>query len=459
MQRNAIWLAHKYWWKKPFFLSEYIISNHTKKGDLILDPFCGSWSLVMEGIFKDRRVIWIDINPSSILFNKVVTNWASYSDIIHVWEKKLLPKIKEYEKSNYSINWELIRSFLRSKLDNSILGIKLKNWTEIEGHEGYDFLEKKFKLNEAFNKKLIPNSRLSVKPDTYVKDFFSDVWLYSHNLILWELDDLDISIKNFFTLAFTANVANCSKLLPPIKTRWKFAPWAWMTWYYIAQEYLDNNVFHYFSNRVVKLLKAKKYFEDNCLDISFGNINDVLLKESKYNFSLWNAQKLWIPDSSIDIIITDPPYEWVVPYLEQSFIWNAFITSDSSEIDYNNEVVVSDSKTRNKKIKNFWDDLWNTFAESNRVLKNWWKMFLTYNSIKQESLNKLWNTLNMNWFNIFEIKNVIQKTSTPRQINRKNTVDGDLLIICIKSSHQIKYDFSDWFLEKIEQINVLNYKW
>ena len=32
---------------------------------------------------------------------------------------------------------------------------------------------------------------------------------------------------------------------------------AWMTGFYIGETYLENNVFHYFENRVKKIIKQK----------------------------------------------------------------------------------------------------------------------------------------------------------------------------------------------------------
>jgi len=455
MQRNPIWLAHKYWGKKPFFLSKFVVSNFTKEWDIVLDPFCWSGSLVIDAVLNKRKLIWIDINPTSVLFNRIITNWATYKKILSEWNKIK----KTLNKLNEEIYWKdekNIRTFLRNKSDDNIIAIKFANWHEVDWDAWFCYTKENDFEHKWFETELIRNWRLSVKDNMKIKDFFTEISLYSHNQILKIIDGLDEWIRDFFLIAFTANIANCSKLLPPIKSRWRFAPWAWMTWFYVADNYLDNNVFHFYINRVEKLLKAKQYFEKQFPVNWFWKISEVLEGEAKYNFSIWNAMKLELKNWSIDSIITDPPYWWAVPYLEQSVIWNAFLNFD---IDYENEIIISDAKFRNKNNTRFNKELWQAFSEFNRVLKKDWQLILTYNSINEDSLNTLDILLNEAGFFISEVKNVTQKTATPRQINRINTVKWDLLLICKKINHDSgKYfNFSNWFLERIEHINFLNY--
>ena len=51
-------------------------------------------------------------------------------------------------------------------------------------------------------------------------------------------------------LAFTSNLANCSKLVPPITSRGPMSAGAWMTGFYVGSRYIENNVFHFFPRNV-----------------------------------------------------------------------------------------------------------------------------------------------------------------------------------------------------------------
>lgn len=47
----------------------------------------------------------------------------------------------------------------------------------------------------------------------------------------------------------------------------------------------------------------------------------------------------------MDYVFTDPPYGDSVPYFEQSIIWNSWLGFTP---DYQQEIVISDSKQRQK---------------------------------------------------------------------------------------------------------------
>lgn len=53
-----------------FFLSNTILS---KPGDIVLDPFCGSGTVLLESILANRNAIGIDVNPLARLISKVKT--------------------------------------------------------------------------------------------------------------------------------------------------------------------------------------------------------------------------------------------------------------------------------------------------------------------------------------------------------------------------------------------------
>jgi len=54
-------------------IPQTIIENFTHKGDVILDPFCGCGTTLVESILKERRAIGVDINPIACLITKVKT--------------------------------------------------------------------------------------------------------------------------------------------------------------------------------------------------------------------------------------------------------------------------------------------------------------------------------------------------------------------------------------------------
>ena len=68
------------------------IQEYSKKGDLILDPFCGCGTTLLEGLKLKRNVIGVDLSPIGILCSKVKT------------EEYEMDKIKEYSKEILKVN-------------------------------------------------------------------------------------------------------------------------------------------------------------------------------------------------------------------------------------------------------------------------------------------------------------------------------------------------------------------
>ena len=74
------------------------IKKYSCEGDLVLDPFCGSGTTLLEGLKLKRNVIGVDISPIGILCSKVKT--AVYDkDII----AKLSHKVLDIKESNICI--------------------------------------------------------------------------------------------------------------------------------------------------------------------------------------------------------------------------------------------------------------------------------------------------------------------------------------------------------------------
>ena len=180
------------------------------------------------------------------------------------------------------------------------------------------------------------------------------------------------SIKDLFLIAFTANLANCSKLVPPIKSRGTLSQGAWMTGFYIGETYIENNVLHYYENRIKKVIRGKEEF----LSMLSGDLLTEQI-QSTYKITNFDAKKMQIPDKSVDYVFTDPPYGDSVPYFEQSIIWNSWLRL---EPDYQKEIVISDSNQRKKNIKVFERDINSAFSEIRRILKDNNFFSLTFHS-------------------------------------------------------------------------------
>src|SRR5471032_2088344 len=55
-------------------IASWAVDTVSSEGDLILDPFCGSGTVLLEGWAKNRRVIGTDLNPYACLISSAKLN-------------------------------------------------------------------------------------------------------------------------------------------------------------------------------------------------------------------------------------------------------------------------------------------------------------------------------------------------------------------------------------------------
>lgn len=82
----------RYFGKFPPPIATYLITEYTKKNDLVIDPMCGSGTTAVESGILSRRCIVNDLNPLSVLLSKVKTTKL---------DEALLREKLEYVKDNY----------------------------------------------------------------------------------------------------------------------------------------------------------------------------------------------------------------------------------------------------------------------------------------------------------------------------------------------------------------------
>jgi DNA modification methylase len=434
---------HKYWGKKPSRNLCELIQKYTNEGDTVLDPFSGYGVFCCEAFIMNRNVISNDLNPIANFMNIQLLERDINLDLLKRQWAQIRSEFEPFVHSWYE--WSLdgrqiqLLSILRNKDDIPIKarykvdGQRKAEQIDLSGQEVSEFLkhEKSQEINDWYPTiKLIRNSRISAKTGMAVSCLFTKRTLACHARLLSLIEQHSTGKeKDLLKLAFTANLANCSKLVPPIKSRGDMSAGAWMTGFYVGDTYIENNVLHYFDNRLSKLIKGKEDYLQ-CFD------NNKEFNITPLDFNNWfqtfnnDAKQLDIESESIDYVFTDPPYGDAVPYIEQSIIWNSWLQFSP---DYENEIVISDSKERSKNTTVFEKEIALAFSEIRRVLKQGKFFSLTYHSLSGLEWKSITNACINNGFELVDYKWLVQKSFTPRQINRLTSVKGDVLVTLKKS--------------------------
>ncbi len=434
---------HKYWGKKPSNNLKVLIEEFSNEGDTVLDPFSGYGVFCCEALISNRNVISNDLNPIATFINKQLLNKSIDLNLVKkqwiVIKKEFEPFNSKWFKWDYENNNIELISILRDKNDLPLKakfkkrGISKAIEILLDDIQVQEFMkfEKSYKIEDWYpDDELIPNSRISAKVGMRVSDLFTKRTLACHARLLKLIEQYSSGNElELFKIAFTSNLANCSKLVPPIKSRGEMSQGAWMTGFYIGERYIENNVLNYFENRLNKAIKGKLDYLQQFGGDGLLNFNKIEYKNG-YKVLQNDVKKLNIKDESIDYIFTDPPYGDAVPYFEQSIIWNSWL---KFKPDYTKEIVVTDSKIRNKNISVFEEEINAAFSEIRRVLKMGKFFSLTYHSLSGLEWKAITNACIKNGFVLYDFEWLVQKSFTPRQINRQKSVKGDVLVTLIKS--------------------------
>lgn len=408
-----IYALHKYWSKKPYNVIRHFILKYTNNEDIVLDPFCGSGISIIEALFTNRKAIGIDINPSAIFITKQTLSKIDVSKV-----ESEFNKLEQRARNKIDSLYKVVRD------DTIYTGTHFiwKNGKLVE--VWYKEMKKKItdkpseediKLATSFSygsipyfypkEKLFYNPRINANKGMKVYELFTPRNLLALSILRREINEIeDENVKSFFKFCFTASLGQTSKMVFVIKRRGKFNKkmretikkevGSWVIGYWAPKEHFEINVWNCFENRYRKILKIKKIQSNMNYVIREGNKVEDLLFSDK-NLLLFNkpAQDILktFPDNSIDYVITDPPHGDRQPYLELSLIWNSWL---GEHPEYEKEIVISDSKERNKNRENYFQLLKEVFREIERVLKPNHYFSLMFNSLDDETWIELFSILN-----------------------------------------------------------------
>ena len=351
---DKIYKIHKYWARKPWYVVSSYLSKYSKIGDLVVDPFCGSGLTGCESIFLERNFYGIDLNPMSIF----ISNGTLKSNIDLDELKQSFHKIKDICKdevlSLYKTDYvcpkdgnplyqkHIVCGGPRAKLTR--LYCECCSYSE-ETTEELNCLNNTGNGNYWVPSTLMPKKffkdRFSYKGVSKVVDFYSKRNLYALSCILNAINTIDCKNKELLLLAFSNTVLHASKLKGE-----NVRPMS-VNSYWIPNDYIDENVWFRFEDRIKLLVSSKESFNKRAKGHNLGQY--FLLNGScldKNNFK------------KADYIFTDPPYGETIQYSELSFVWNAWLGFD---YDNKDEVIINPVQ---KKSVNKFNELLNTSLEN-----------------------------------------------------------------------------------------------
>lgn len=459
---KGIYAMHKYWSKKPPNIVAYLIEKYSKEGDIVLDPFSGYGVTGIEALRLDRNTILNDLNPIATFISKVIIKPINLNEVKNTF-KSLQERVKSqidalykmpcpYDRSHNAI----ITHYIHQNRTIRKIWFKCPNCKLEKGEKSpskedlrtyYELSYKDIPFWFPQNIKSYDNSRINSKANMNITEFFTPRNLYAISILYHEIENIgEPNIRDFFKLVFTGALPQMSNMVFVVKNRGKFngksyeskeEVGSWVIGYWIPSEHFEINVWRCFENRYKKVLKGKKEAMEVLKDVATAeSYNELISGKRRALISTTSATDLsFISDGSIDYILTDPPHGDRIPYLELSALWASWLRLD---LDFKNEIVVSDAKERNKDIKDYIELLYKSFKEMHRVLKPEKFASIIFNNLDDETWLSFLDILISSGFEIVEVFPMHYSAGSVVQDTRKGGLMSDFVFTCKKRKYPIK---------------------
>ena len=448
-----------YWSQKPYNVTDLILDLFTKEGSTVMDPFMGSGVTLIESLNKkyNLKSIGVDINDVPIFLCKTSLTETLNSTIDELDE--IVDKVKKLNECYYTkcptcgndkaIIKKIIYDTKPAFKINDIIYNCTCNSKDL--HKDYDkndideFMKKR-SINTIKNISLIENSRIAVKSNERISDKFSNRSFYVLDQIKQIIDNNKKSKSyNLFNYLLTSIIHKSKILDVKMSSQWPL----WIP----VNNCIERNVVSLFCNSVESYIQSYNYIKDNYYLNSFvSNIKDLKTNKSliiKKGIQFIDSTQ--IPDESVDLVITDPPYLGQVPYSEYMQLYQAFLEND---IDYESEIVITNAKNRKKDYNDYLTLMNDAFKNVSRVLKNDSYMFLYFH----DSSLTVWNDL----IKIFDKNDLIFKTSIhisksqktlKKILDPKKTMNGETLLVFKKEKFKpVQLQLNSSYIEDIKSI-------
>ena len=314
--------VHGYFTKQTWNVVADYITNFSKPGDLVLDPFGGSGVTAIEALMNGRSAVNIDLNPMAVFLVQSLIAPVKQTDLTQAFNEVKEEYIKNEPKSEDEIK-KALRKYPGPK------PLPLPKGSDVET------------VDQLFSNKQTAQLGLL---KTIIKKQKND------------------NIRNSLLLMFSGLVTKVNLTYHTSKIATKDGQGDASAFRYyryrIAPEPVDVDVMKYFKLRYEKIRDAKKEMEYYINEKTISNAQ--IIKGTATNLK-------FLQKESVDYIYTDPPYGKKIPYLDLSAMWNAWLDLEVTEQDYKEEAIEGGEHDKSKDEYN--ELMAQSIKEMYRVLK------------------------------------------------------------------------------------------
>lgn len=350
--------VHKYWSRKPEAVVSQLLEQYSNESDTVLDPFCGSGVVGIESIRLGRAFVGVDLNPMAIKVSRdAMTRCFAVEKFDQVFQA-LGSKVSERINALFKIDDDLLLYSLPNARTGPNAVVRGQNSRGVR--KRLDLARLPYVRLSSAERAALPTTsfpsqfykdRFSYKGVRLVTDLFSRRCLKALAILWNAIMDLPLPEREQFELCFTNTLLHVSKLKSE-----RVRPLG-VNNYWIPDDYIEENVWWRFQDRCNQYRKSK-------LSLA-THLDTQVVHRATSVVQLGDARCLqFVKTSSVDYVLTDPPYGDAIQYSELSFVWNAWL---KQQFETAGEIIVNPCQA--KDTSEYVKMLNDAFREIKRTLK------------------------------------------------------------------------------------------
>ena len=444
---NPAGFMHNYMARKPYNVVSEIIKRFCPDNGCVYDPMFGSGTTIIEASKLGRRSIGTDINLLAYKLCKTsLTRWdlnrvgITIDSFCKEVRSACNPIYMFVEDGETRILERCHFDKYGRKLVPTMYWYKLQKNGKLSGRkkavasnafiDEYNTYEQS-EIQNVDDHALIPNSRIAIGPDATVYGYFCKRNLLAIDRIIGILHSYQNSYCYDILELLVSSAINLIKLSDKKAS-------SQMPYWLPKKDVTSRNVVMIIDQKAAIFKEGLAYLSEKCK--CFVDENDVILK----NIPAQSISLDILPNESVDLILTDPPYTDQVPYLEYNQLWYKVMgwqgfTDKSLEA----ELVVSDAPSRNKDANDFnhiFDAILNRISPA---LKTNGYFIMFYHSFDLKSWSEILRRMQEHGLAYCgQIPSAAPRKSFKTIMTPKGTLDGNYIVVFQKrkSIESLEFD-------------------
>lgn len=443
-KNNPLYNSNMYWSQKPYNICDILIEELSNKGDTVFDPFMGSGVTILESVRSkySRKAIGCEINEAPLNIVKTLLNNYDFQEFEND-STKIINKINELNKY-YDTTCPICGA--KAKITSTIFDLPTRDASPIincinidcphckktKKTKDFNFdlskMTKKYKLTNINFEKMLPNSKLAVHKNQTVEEIFTNRNLFILDEIIGIVENSEYTDVYKYILMSVLHL--CKITDTHSNSQWPL----WIP----KTNCVEKNVVDMYCKKIKNFKKTITY-----INSEYADVKDVsLLHKGSQNITDFD-----IPDCSVNLIITDPPYLGQVAYSEYMQLYKPFLNYD---YNLNDEIIVTSTPNRKIDKKEYFDLLNEVFRICSKKIVDGGYLCMYFHDTNLDVWNNLIKIMANNQFK-YLCQEHIKKTNTLKNIiSPKKSLNGDAVLFFVKENFKYKeYDPKETF-EEIE---------